>query len=113
LACNVPTAALTARSQRRFERLLDNPRLRPRLAQRQLARAVLRPWTGQTLLLLLDETPKANDLRVLNVRVGYDHRTLPLAAVCYRPDALPKPMPELVLDLLGQVRTCLPEGAST
>jgi DDE family transposase len=112
LASHVPTAAQPASSQRRFERLLSNARLRPRLAQRQLARAVLCHWTGQTILLLLDETPKANDLRALNVRVAYEHRALPLAAVCYRPHALPKPMPHLVRGLLRQVLDCLPEGVT-
>src|SRR5262245_59876784 len=63
LACHVPTDATVASSRRRCERLLDNHRLRPRLAQRSLAGALLEHWAGCTLLLLLDETPKANDLR--------------------------------------------------
>ena len=111
LANYVPTAAKPARSRRRGERLLDNARLRPRLAQRQLAQGLLRSWTGQTILLLLDEVPKANDLRVLNIRVGYRHRALPLAAVCYRPAALPQPMPQLVRSLLRQVQGGLPPEA--
>jgi Transposase DDE domain len=111
LAAHVPTAAAPASAQRRFERLLSNPRLRPRPAQRLLARAVLAPWAGATVRLLLDETPKANDLRALTVRVAYRRRALPLAAVCYRPGALPRPLPALVRDLLRQVRGCLPAGA--
>jgi hypothetical protein len=112
LASHVPTSAKPASCRRRCERLLANPRLRPRLAQRQLAQSLLQHWTGQTILLLLDETPKANDLRVLNVRVAYRHRALPLAAVCYRPHQLPQPMPQLVRSLLRQVLACLPPGAS-
>jgi Transposase DDE domain len=111
LASHVPTPAQPASAQRRCERLLDNPRLRPRLAQRQLATALLASWTGRTIRLLLDETPKANDLRVLNIRVAYRHRALPLAAVCYRPHALPQPMPQLVRSLLRQVHACVPAGA--
>jgi hypothetical protein len=111
LASHVPTPAKPASGRRRCERLLDNPRLRPRLAQRQLARELLQHWGGQTILLLLDETPKANDLRVLNIRIAYRHRALPLAAVCYRPDALPQPLPQLVRSLLRQVRGCLPPDA--
>jgi hypothetical protein len=113
LACHVPTPARPASAQRRCERLLGNPRLRlrPRPAQRQLASALLQPWGGGTLLLLLDEAPKANDLRVLNIRVAYRHRALPLAAVCYRPGALPRPMPQLVRGPLRQVRGCLPAAA--
>jgi hypothetical protein len=111
LASHVPTAATPASGRRRCERLLTNPRLRPRLAQRQLARGLLRSWAGQTILLLLDETPKANDLRALNVRVAYRHRALPLAAACYRPDPLPRPMPQLVRSLLRQVQGGLPADA--
>lgn len=112
LAAHVPTGAAAASARRRGERLLSNPRLRPRLAQRGLARAVLEPWSGGTALLLLDETPKANDLRVLSVRLAYAHRALPLAAACYRPHALPQPLPELVRSLLRQVRGCLPGGVT-
>jgi hypothetical protein len=111
LACHVPGAARPASCRRRCERLLGNPRLRPRLAQRQLAEGLLPAWAGQTVLLLLDETPKANDLRVLNIRVGYRHRALPLAAVCYRGNALPRPLPQLVLSLLRQVHGVLPRDA--
>lgn len=111
LAVHVPTQARAASSQRRFERLLDNSRLRPRSVQRQLAQALLAHWSGCTILLMLDETPKANDLRVLTIRLGYAHRALPLAAVCYRPHALPQPQPVLVRSLLRQVRGCLPPDA--
>jgi hypothetical protein len=111
LAGHVPTDATPASCRRRAERLLSNPRLRPRLAQRQLARGLLGHWGGRTILLMLDETPRANDLRVLNVRVGYRHRALPLAAACYRPDAPTRPMPQLARGRLRQVAGCLPEGA--
>lgn len=111
LASHVPTDAQPASSQRRCERLLDNPRLRPRSIQRQLACSLLQAWTGRTILVLLDETPKANDLRVLNLRVAYRHRALPLAAICYRPQAPPKPLPQLVRSLLRQLRGSLPPEA--
>src|SRR5262249_22664241 len=112
LACHVPTAAQPASAQRRCARLLDNARLRPRLAQRQLAQALRGYWTGRTVLLFLDETPKATDLRSLTTRAAYPPRPLPLAAVCYRPGALPQPQPQLVRSLLRQVRGCLPDNAS-
>src|SRR5690348_9560616 len=64
LAACVPTPATAASARRRHERWLANPRVRPRALQRQLARAVLQRWAGGTVLLLLDETPRANDLRV-------------------------------------------------
>jgi hypothetical protein len=104
----VPTEAQPASSRRRFERLLDNPRLQPRQAQRELARSVLAHWTGATVLLILDETPQANNLRAMCVRLAYARRALPLAWVCYRPDAPPRRMPQLIRGLLRQVRGCLP-----
>jgi hypothetical protein len=112
VAPHVPTPAKLASARRRFERLLANQRLQPSLAQSDLARALLAPWTGLTVRLILDETPKANDLRALCLRLAHAHRALPLATVCYRPDALPKPLPELVRDLLQQVLPCLPAGTT-
>jgi hypothetical protein len=61
LAAHVPTDATPASARRRFERLLANPRRRPGLAERMLARTLLEHWAGCTTVLILDETPKAND----------------------------------------------------
>jgi hypothetical protein len=112
LADQTPTHARPASVRRRFERLLANRRLRPSLVQRQLADAVLASWTGRTILLVLDETPKANHLRAMTVRVAYAKRALPLAAVCYRPKAPPRRLPALVRGLLEQVHRSLPSPAT-
>lgn len=109
---HVPTDARPASSRRRFERLLGNPRLPPRQAQRELASSLLAHWAGRTVLLILDETPRANDLRALCVRVAYAHRAIPLASACYRPGAPPRPIPQLARSLLRQVRGCLPDGCA-
>ena len=110
LSPSVPTQARPASSRRRFERSLGNPRLRPRQAQRELAGPLLAHWAGATILLILDETPRANDLRALCVRVAYARRAIPLASVCYRPAAPPQPLPQLARRLLRQVRGGLPAG---
>jgi hypothetical protein len=107
---HVPTTATPASSRRRIERFLANRRFPETLAQCDLAQNVLLHWGGCTILLMLDETPKANDLRALCVRVAYRKRALPLAWVCYSPDELPERMPELIRTLLDQVRSCLPDG---
>ncbi len=112
LAPHVPTTAQPASARRRVERLLNNPRLWPRLAQRELARSLMQFWTGQTILLLLDEEPQANGLRVLHLRVGYGHRALPVAAVCYRPGTPHRPLPQLVRSLLRQALGCLPASCT-
>jgi hypothetical protein len=110
VSLGVPTQATPASSRRRLERLLANERLDVPAAQEALATAVLPAWTGGTVLLFLDETPKANDLRCMTLRVGYHHRAVPLASVCYRPDLPPQSLPKLVRQLLGQVDRCLPSG---
>lgn len=110
VALHVPTDAKPASARRRFERLLGNERLPPRRAQEDLARALLAPWAGLTVRLFLDETPKANDLRALCIRLAHAHRALPLATLCYRPGAPHRPLPELVRELLQQVLACLPAG---
>jgi hypothetical protein len=111
LAPAVPGTALLASDRRRLERFVANPRLHARRVQSDVAQAVLTRWTGQRLLLILDETPKGNDLRCLCVRVGYRQRAVPLVSCCYRPHALPKPLPQLVRGLLRQVARCVPPGA--
>ncbi len=108
VAPRVPTDAAPASARRRFERTLANPRLHPRRVQRELAAGILRHWAGRTILLILDETPRANDLRAVCVRVAYAGRALPLAGEVYRPAAPPRRMPLLVRGLLRQVRGCLP-----
>jgi DDE family transposase len=111
LGVTVPTQATPASSSRRVERLLANERLDVPVVQHDLATAILQAWADGTVLLLLDETPKANDLRSLALRVAYRQRALPLVSICYPPDAPPAPLPQLVTRLLRQVQTCLPPGS--
>ena len=108
VAPRLPTAAAPASTRRRFERVLANPRLHPRAAQRDLGRGLLAHGAGRTVLPVLDETPRANDLRAMGVRVAHAGRALPLAAEVYRPHAPPRRLPHLVRGLLRQVRGCLP-----
>lgn len=106
-------AASVASQRRRFERLLANGRLDLAAAWPAIARGVLdlhapgRP----RVLLVLDETPRGNDLRAMCVRLVVRRRALPLACRCYALGGAPGPMPELVEGLLDEVDACLPEGA--
>jgi hypothetical protein len=61
--------------------------------------------------LLLDETPKANQLRVLKISVAFRKRAVPILAVGYRPDEPPLPLPFLIPWLLRRVQACLPDNA--
>jgi hypothetical protein len=111
LALAVPGQAKPASVQRRVERYLGNPRLKPRLWLWQMARNFLAPWSGRRICLLLDETPKANDLRVLKISVAFRKRAVPVLAVCYPPDDPPLPLPVLIPWLLRRVVACLPTNA--
>jgi hypothetical protein len=106
----VPGRAKPASVRRRLERLLANRRLHAEQALQQLARVVLDCCAAGPLLLLLDETPKSDSLRCLKVSLAYRGRAIPLLAVCYRPDALPEPLPRLTWKLLRRLARCLPEG---
>src|SRR4051794_21492160 len=66
--------AKPASTRRRWERLIANDRLDGRRALGELARSLLRDWTGRTLLLVLDETPNGEDLRCLRLGVAYRKR---------------------------------------
>jgi hypothetical protein len=111
LALAVPGPAQPASAQRRCERFLANERVKPRLGLWWLAKHLFAPWAGRRIRLLLDETPKADALRVLKVSVAYRKRAVPVLAVCYRPGAPPLPLPWLIPWLLRRVRACLPPGA--
>jgi len=110
IAVHVPRKVQPASCCRRFERLLANEHLDPERPPEQWYRNLLAHWDGGTAVLILDETSKWQELRALCLRVAYAHRALPLAMVCYPPDQPPKPMPDLVRDLLEQVHRNLPKN---
>jgi len=111
LAAAVPGRASPASVRRRLERTLANgPRLDVTAAMLQMTRALTSAWggCGRQVLLILDETPKANHLRCMRLSVAYHKRTVPLSSICYRPNDPPLPMPKLVRQMLRQVAACLP-----
>src|SRR5688572_20642544 len=95
IAASTVSTAKPASSQRRWERLLGNRRLKTELAIDQLSASLLQNWSGRSLLLVLDETPNRQDLRCMRLGVAYRKRLLSLAAVCYPTDQPPLPMPKL------------------
>jgi hypothetical protein len=110
IAAAVPGAASPASVRRRLERTLSNHRIDATGAMLGLSSSLMRHWggCGRRILLILDETPKANDLRCMRLSVAYHKRTVPLLSVCYRPDDPPMPMPVLVRWMLRQVAACVP-----
>lgn len=111
VAPNVPGDAQPASARRRWERTLANPRLEPGQAMRQIASQWLEPWRGRPLLLILDETPqRGTDLSGMKLSAAYRKRAIPLAAACYRHDAPPEPMPQLIEGLLREAALVVPAG---
>jgi hypothetical protein len=111
VAASVPGKAQPASTRRRWERTLANPRLETGEALRQAGRHWLEPWQRRPLLLILDETPqRGTELSCMKLSAAYRKRSIPLAAACYRHDAPPKPMPELIEDLLREAARAVPAG---
>ena len=114
VAARVPGVATPASAGRRLERVLANARLDATAAMLELSGSLLRDWgggAGRRLLLILDETPKGNDLRCMKLSVAYRKRTVTLLAVCYAPDRPPVPLPKLVRRMLRQVAARMPADA--
>jgi hypothetical protein len=112
IAARLPTPARPASTRRRMERMLANQRLDATKAMLGLAGSLLRDWGGRPLLLILDETPKGQQLRCMKLSVAYRKRTVTLLSLCYRPDHPPMPMPRLVRWMLRQVADRLPADAA-
>jgi len=108
VAAKARGTARAASQRRRWERWLANPRFDAAAVQRQLAQALWQRWPAPRALLILDETPKANDLRCLRLCVAYRRRALPLASLCYRPRRPPGGLPQLVRRLLDQAAEHVP-----
>src|ERR1043165_2329391 len=110
VATQVVGAAKPASQRRRWERWLANPHFDAVAVQDRLTRAIWECWPSPRAQLILDETPKANDLRCLRVSIAYRKRALPLVQVCYAPKHPPRPMPQLVRDLLARAIRHRPAG---
>jgi hypothetical protein len=100
--------AKPASARRRIERLLANPRLIPGRVQAHMTRGLLGSWNGRSIVLILDETPRGQDLRCMKISLGYRHRAVPLAWECYRPDHPPRAMPQLLWQLCQRVARTMP-----
>lgn len=95
--------------ERRWQRLVANPRLHTAELGDQWASAVLADAAQVTLIL--DETPNHDKLRAMKISRQTHGRAIPVLWSCYKPDALPMSQDELVLDLLERTARSLPAGA--
>lgn len=95
--------------ERRWQRLVANPRLETRLLEEQWAKDVLRD--SRQVTLILDETPNRDKLRAMKISRQIRGRAIPLLWTCYAPDALPLSQGDVVMDLLERTAQSLPPGA--
>ena len=110
-ACLGGTATV-ASGVRRVERFLANPRLNNAALLSGLRRGLLAMHPARRLLLVLDETPLSDHLRVMAVRLIVRKRAYPLALRCYKANTRPpQPLPRLIRRLLVQVAADLPPDA--
>jgi hypothetical protein len=112
VAASVMSTAKPASSRRRWERLMANENLDGSAALAELAGAMMAPWGGRHLLLVLDETPGPGELWSMRVGVTYRKRLLCVNATCYRKDKPPMFMPRLICRMLKDVAALLPPGAT-
>ena len=110
LAVHIPTPAKPISKQRRMERLLANPRLKPNLAFDSVVEHCLHLRQGLPVLLILDEVHNGNDLSCMRVCLGHRKRAIPLIGRCYPRDKPPVRMPTLIVRLLRRVARHIPPG---
>jgi hypothetical protein len=96
--------------QRRLERFLHNARIDWQVGCRAWAKWVLSQYSGEYLILLVDETKLANHLSVMVVGLAYRGCCIPLAFWCYLPKAWPMKQVDLIVTLLGWVAPSIPSG---
>ncbi len=98
--------------ERRLQRFLANPHIGLEEGCQCLARWVLSRlvFGGKTLVLLVDETSLAEQLKVMAVCLAYRGRAIPLAWWCYHQEQYPMKSIELIDTLLGWVAPWIPAG---
>ncbi len=96
--------------QRRLERFVDNTGVCWQRCCRYWARWVIQRYSGERLVLLVDETKLGQHLSVMVIGLAYRGSCIPLVFWCYRPDAWPDKQTHLIDELLCWVAESLPDG---
>lgn len=110
-AASLPGPATAASVQRRIERTLANPRLKPSVVFHGVARFTAARLAGAPILLILDETFNGLGMACMKLSIAYRRRALPIAEVCYYRDRPPRRMPRLIIGLLKRAARDLLKGA--
>ena len=96
--------------QRRLERFLDNERIDWQQCCQAWAKWVLSHYSGERVILLVDETKLANHLSVMVVGLAYRGCCIPLAFWCYPPKMWPMKQVDLICTLLSWVAPGIPSA---
>jgi len=96
--------------QRRLERFLNNGAICWWTCCRHWARWVLQRYSGERLILLVDETKLGQHLNAMVLGLAYRGSCIPLAFWCYRPDAWPDSQVNLIDEVFCWVVESIPEG---
>lgn len=96
--------------QRRLERWLDNERIDWQRCCQAWSRWVLSHYSGQRLILLVDETKLKDRLSVMVVGLAYRGCCIPLAFWCYSPKQWLMGQVALITTLLQWVAPTIPAG---
>jgi hypothetical protein len=97
--------------QRRLERWLANERIRWSVCCREWCGWVMRRYSGDQVILLVDETKIGQHLAVMMVALAYRGCSIPLAYWCYAPTLYPdEGQVSLISELLSWVVEAIPAG---
>ncbi len=84
-AASMPGRATAASVQRRIERTVANPRLKPTRVVRGIARFAADRLARSPPILILDETFNGLGMACMRVSIAYRRRALPIAADRFMP----------------------------
>jgi hypothetical protein len=96
--------------QRRLERFVAKVRINWQSCCVAWSRWVLSSYSGERVILLVDETKLANHLSVMMVGLAYRECCVPLTWWAYDPKSWPMGQVELMATLLSWVAQALPAG---
>lgn len=111
VATVLPLGVRVSSVERRLRRFLANLQVTVAALWTPLLPALLAPWAGQEVVLVLDPTPHRAAWTVVWVGIVVPHRVLPLAwRVVPQHEPWPQPLATLLPALLAEVAAALPAG---
>lgn len=111
VAAALPLGVRVPSIERRLRRFLANPQVTVATLWQPLLPALLAPWAGREVRLVLDPTPYQTRWTVVWLGVVVHRRVLPLSwRVLPQHDPWPEPLAALLAAMLAEVAAALPPG---